>query len=288
MINLDNFILIIYLLPIFILLIVPIITIIIDKKTEKIVKKENLNIIDFKNNKEYYREILKKYSPFEISYIDEFEIDYIKDIVSTLLNLQLKNKISIEGNYITTLDEKENIDGLYKSEIYVLNKIKNGKVIINDYREILEIAKEEALLDGLIVRNKINIKEKITIKRTIITIILIILTIGFAIVYNSKFLIIYYFLFYILVSFIEFCNSIKEESYIYHKKRTYKRTNKGEVLNKKIEGLRNYIKEFSLLNEKEQKEIFLWEDYLIYSTIFGINNKIIDKLSNSIKLNNKR
>ena len=50
------------------------------KNAYNIVKNESMSKIDFVNTKEYYRDILKKYSIAELSYIDDFNIDYPKDI----------------------------------------------------------------------------------------------------------------------------------------------------------------------------------------------------------------
>ena len=54
-------------------------------------KKEPLKI-DFLKEKDYYREIITQYSSLELSYIDDYKIDYKKDLVATLLSLQLKKK----------------------------------------------------------------------------------------------------------------------------------------------------------------------------------------------------
>ena len=45
------------------------------QKGRKKALKESLSPIDFKNNKEYYRDILKEHSPSELSYIDNFELN---------------------------------------------------------------------------------------------------------------------------------------------------------------------------------------------------------------------
>ena len=97
-----------------------------EKGAKKKVIRESLSPIDFENNKEYYRDILNNHTSVELSYIDNFEIDYPKDIIATLLSLQLKNKIEINDNYINVINNDTN--ELHKSEIYILNNIKDGKV----------------------------------------------------------------------------------------------------------------------------------------------------------------
>ena len=63
-----------------------------------------------------------------------------------------------------------------------------------------------------------------------------------------------------------------------------KRTKKGRELNQKLEGLKNYLKDYSLMDEREAKEIELWEDYLIYSVMFGQNKKIIEEYEKHIEI----
>ena len=48
---------------------------------------------------------------------------------------------------------------------------------------------------------------------------------------------------------------------------------KDEV--RKLFGLRKYLKEFSLLDERGLKEATLWKDYMVYATLFGISKQVI-------------
>lgn len=43
-------------------------------------------------------------------------------------------------------------------------------------------------------------------------------------------------------------------------------------------GLANYMKDFSLLKEKEVPELVVWEKYLVYATAFGIADKVIEQM----------
>ncbi|MBQ6204578.1 MAG: DUF2207 domain-containing protein [Prevotella sp.] len=40
-------------------------------------------------------------------------------------------------------------------------------------------------------------------------------------------------------------------------------------------GLKKYLKEFSLLDERHVQEVALWKDYMIYATLFGIADQVI-------------
>ncbi len=42
-----------------------------------------------------------------------------------------------------------------------------------------------------------------------------------------------------------------------------------------VMGLKKYLIEFSLISEREIKEITIWQDYMVYATLFGIADKVI-------------
>jgi len=86
--------------------------------------KEKLDKIDFKNDN-YYREIISQYSPGVLSYIDDFKLDE-KDIVATLMSLELKHKIKITDNNIEIIDSNE--ENLDENEKYILVNIENNKL----------------------------------------------------------------------------------------------------------------------------------------------------------------
>ena len=44
---------------------------------------------------------------------------------------------------------------------------------------------------------------------------------------------------------------------------------------KQLYGLKKYLKDFSLLNERHVQEVWLWKDYMIYATLFGIADQVI-------------
>ena len=55
----------------------------------------------------------------------------------------------------------------------------------------------------------------------------------------------------------------------------YPPTDKGV---NEVFGLRKFLKEFTLLDERELKEVTLWKDYMIYATLFGIADKVIKEM----------
>ena len=55
-------------------------------------------------------------------------------------------------------------------------------------------------------------------------------------------------------------------------------TPKGVNEQEKWKALKNYMENFSLLNEREVPELVLWEKYLVYATAFGIADKVLEQL----------
>lgn len=55
-------------------------------------------------------------------------------------------------------------------------------------------------------------------------------------------------------------------------------TQKGEEERAQWKGLANYIKNYSLLNEKKIETLATWEKYLVYATTFGIAKKAIQEM----------
>lgn len=55
-------------------------------------------------------------------------------------------------------------------------------------------------------------------------------------------------------------------------------TQEGINYEEKWNGLKKYMENFSLLNERSVPELVLWEKYLVYATAFGIADKVIKQL----------
>lgn len=265
------------------------------KKNSNKVKKENLSEIDLKKYEGYYREILNKYTPAEIEYVDNLKCNETVSIVATLLKLELLGKIKINENNIEIIDTTT--DNLRKTEKYILESIKDGIVKIECSSYIESYAQEEGQEDELIKKFRFDVQKSKNKKKKIKKLIIILLILFVLCCYTAEpinnmeesslktSLIIttaviptlgmFYMIFVYPISRLIY-GAIKCNSYI--------RTENGEEVNKKIEGLKNYIAQYSFLEEKKKEELLLWEDYLIYSVIFGINTKIIEKISNLIKI----
>lgn len=240
-------------------------------------KIQKLTPYDFGIYKEYYRDIIQEYSPLVLSYIDNFKITE-EDIWVTLLKLQTKNYIEI--------DNKKNIRVL-KNSFYQLKETE--KYIIenktNNRKELIKIIEEEALTQGLLENIKFDEQEnKKKIKKLICMFVLsLIAMIVIVPIYSNIYsdMGILYFLINLLIYVVDFgvLYPILRIPYLILykcniKKTPFIRSKKGNEINKKLAGLRNYIKDYSMLDQKNMEALTLWEDYLIYSVMFGQNKKV--------------
>ncbi|MGI5948992.1 DUF2207 family protein [Peptoniphilus sp.] len=64
---------------------------------------------------------------------------------------------------------------------------------------------------------------------------------------------------------------------IFKREKTYE-TDVAYELKKKVFGFKKYLEDYSLLSEREVKEVSLWKDYLIWAAYFGIADKVYEQL----------
>lgn len=250
---------------------------------------ERIEKVDIKNDS-YYRDILPKYSPAVLSYVDDFKINK-EDIVATLLMLELKEKIKIKDESVVLLDDT--IEDLEENEKYILNKVKENTLKDINILEYVSIVREDALKKGLL-QEKQGIKKNIKRKIIINIILYLFVMIGFSIIPNFLIIasdnvamilgFILLLVFFALLVFMPYSTIV----YISHYKMLntldpYIRNDEGKMINLKLEGLRKYLVDFSKIEEKTKEQLVLWEEYLVYSVILGVNTKVIEEVYNKIK-----
>ena len=240
---------------------------------------ERLDESDFEKNKDYYRDIVNNYSISELNYIDKFKLDYSQAFTAKLLELQNKKVIELSNNTISILKEPNtDLDRRF------VNSIKNNKITMS-LKEYEDLIIRDAIHDELI--------ESTSGKSTFLKIaywlvgissfgmILLGLIINGIIIKNLDsnvkpymFGIIGLSIFFVFGLFFII---------IYHDKSRYvdsfKRTRKGQEINRKLDGLKLFLKDFSNIDSKQSEHLVLWDDYLIYSVMFNINKKIQEEYS---------
>lgn len=270
----------------------------------KRLRKENLSKNDFKFDKDYYSGILKEYSPIELSYLDNMRLIDLKNaIIATLLNLKLKNKIEITERGIKVLDKED--EKLSDNEKHILEHVSVGRVELVEDTLIEEYAHNELIERGLIQKVSGKKKKKNQIQDVIMTIldkvcaiVLMSFLIGSDITAytDNNFLIELYkvvstvliFLCVLSVATIPYLELTVIWRQHLRDVFSYERTEKGEEINLKLEGLKKYIADYGSFEEKEKEMLILWEEYLVYSVIFGVNNdKVYDDIAKFVVLTDK-
>ncbi len=219
-----------------------------------------------------------------MSYIDNFEIQPKNDIVASLLSLELNKKISLDDKIQINSDTRENISS---NEQYVLDCVKDGKITNFDENIFITKVKEDAIKNGLLKESKIewrNLKKVLLLCISSIILLIFICIILFNDLINNPTNIADWKLATLAFAILLIVNlpiSLAVYFYTYivkTKNNNYIRTKKGEELNEKLEGLQNYLKDFSIMHERDEKSLTLWQDYLIYSVIFEQNTNIIKNI----------
>lgn len=60
--------------------------------------------------------------------------------------------------------------------------------------------------------------------------------------------------------------------------KNYRRTAKGRELVNKAYALKNYLEDFTIIRERKEAELALWEYYLIYAVALGVNEDLDDEV----------
>ncbi len=190
-----------------------------------------------------------------------------------LLKLQQMKKIQIIDKKIQIINN--DTSDLKKTEKYIMQNISNGKVISFVNGDTYSYTKEDAIDDNLIKKRNFN-KKKNHILAAVIIFVLASFSLALAdtvpessILYTISIILFILLLFIVPLYFISF-----EFSYTPIE---YERTELGKDINQKLNGLKNYIKDFSNLKDADTDALVLWEDYLIYSVMFNINKDIYDE-----------
>lgn len=247
---------------------------------------------EVKQNYSYYRDILKEYSPSVLTYVDDFSIDYPKDLVATLMSLELKKKFKMDKK-IVILDATT--VGLSSNEIYVLSNITDGTVRKIDFNVFKKEVAKNALDSGLLevrhdwykdVINRLVFLVVFYAAVHILFALLLVFDFGFSESIFSIIPVLFIFLFQTLIKLFPVVAIIYLVVFTLNlRKYPYKKTEKGNEVHRKLEGLKNFLKDFGRLDEKtvSKEDLIIWEEYLIYSVIFNQNKKLVKNILSIIK-----
>ena len=241
--------------------------------------------IDFDNEMTYYRDVVEQYSILELAYLNHMTTLKDKDLAAALLGLELKKSIKFQDNKVININTNNR---LLTNETYLLGKISQGKLNIDNVKCLTKIVETDAANRGLIRKRTLKNKIKdiiIMFAKTSLYVAftgLLYLTLEVLLNYplDTINIIIILILGLITLGFFIFtcARGIYLISYIYHKINSYELTEKGKEIKFKLDGLKWYIKDFSNLHDNEKETLLLWEDYLIYSVMFGYNKVVMKEM----------
>lgn len=257
--------------------------------------KEKSDITDKKNDK-YYRNLLNEHSVAVLGYIKDFSTD-TNDLTATVLSLQLKNKIELKENKINVIDN--NTEDLDNNEIYILESLdKNIPIDLFTFsNKVLEDCHKNNLLEDK-GKSKKQLIKKVLLSILFIVIINIIsvvapvlmtilskdpssiLTMIFLIIIFGCFMLDFIAPFIIIPRIVVYNMASKSNPYI--------RSKKAQEVNEKLNGLENFLKDFSNIKERSKDEVNLWQDYLIYSILFNQNDDVSKDIMNTLLPKNNK
>lgn len=227
--------------------------------------------IDINFSKEYIRELNNEYPPAIVSLIYDKETEVYKDYTATILGLYIKKYINIidfKEEVSINKGENENLSNLLKHELYIYNCMideqKFDEYIFKQY--VLDDAQEKELLTIAKYRNTKYIK--IFLAGVLLIIALIILLIkaqsfllkSIIIIILSTILAIYC----VLPVALSQMNTTNDSNL----------TRKGKKELKKIKAFKNFIKDYTLIEEKDIEYIQILDEYIPYSLSLGTSPQV--------------
>lgn len=216
-----------------------------------------------KINLDYYRDIIKNYSPACMSFIYNGEINYDRDLMISFFYLKKNKYIEVNDNKIVLLNK--DYSNLSKDLQVILDYYgsflkENGKKTSEFKIKWSKAIIDESLLNGLIKCRTNTFIDKYSFLEGVIAIC------GFGLLLTKYFLISLFAFFIIFV-----INFFRKYTFF---KNQYPKTQKGYNLYVKLNGLKNYIADFTLLNDAEIKQLNVFDDYILYSIIFDDNTAL--------------
>ena len=214
-------------------------------------------------DKRYIRDLPNHCSPAICSLIHDLKIDVYKDYTATILYLCIKKYINLikDGKtYRLELVKDQDYSNLGQCEKYVLNVL-DSKTKFDENQFKNEIIKE--------AQGKELITDKRHSKTPKILLMLIVIIAALIITYNINIIV-----FYIIagltgmiaiVGWFAITLKIQNEALFDVTDTQYIRTKDGKEIALLLDGLKRYIKEYTLIKEKEIDYMQILEEYIPYA-----------------------
>lgn len=210
---------------------------------------------------EYYRDIMHEKSPLLMAYLYHKRIRQT-DMMAHLNYLHRKKIISINEGKIEVLKTPS-----YEEDIYILNHI-NMLDHISVEKDLKRIMKKKAQQDGYL---QTNITERIV--ALIFAILLLFHFFGDAI-----WLILFLLLCPIFLPItISLFATKSRKDILYYSKKGY------ETLSK-LKGLKKFLEDFGVMENKTSDDIILYEDYIVYGIILECSKSLVEDAKKDLNL----
>ncbi len=242
--------------------------------TQKLEEKIVIKNMDF----QYYRDILDEYSPTTLSFIlDGIEIR--KDFIASVIYLINKGyfkltddkkiertdksceKLPKDLKFLCSHEQDMIYIGTTKISEYIRQSEKMQARSNNLRIKWYDLALEEAVSKGLVNERSLGKFGKFSV----ILIYLFVFQSFYSFVLGKYVLLVFSIILALIIAIMTYWASDENK---------WVKTQKGFDLYTKVIGLRNYVNDYSLLSEREVKDVAIWEDYLIYSIIFNNFSKL--------------
>ena len=243
------------------------------------IKYRNKWILSRNNEKEIYvRDMNLEYSPAVLSYLVNNNIETKKDLPATILNLSVKNVIKLQEDdkgkiNIVDLKNTDLVDKLSVDEKYAYEMVTstiNAKKIV----EWKEKVREEYDKYKFSKKHKKSFARYLFGAYAITFVVLFIMQLVFSYcgdwekqgdMFISMIFVIFFTIWFLP---IVFCMTSKKQADF---KDTY--TIKGAIELNRWKKFAKFIKDFTLINQKDYESVVILGEYLSYSVALGLNNK---------------
>lgn len=224
-------------------------------------------------DKQYIRELPKKYTPAIASLVYDLKIDVYKDYTATILELYEKKYLNMKKENdvykFDAIDNGKNSKELNEHEQYVLRCITNKeKFDENEFKSlIIKDAQEKCLIAN---------KKESRIMRIVLIVLSYIAILIMAYLLNKKlFWILFEIMSAMILTIIIVIKAYKDGEDIKLSVNTlYKRTSKGKKVEKEVGALKKFIHDYTLIKDREIEYIKLLDEYIPYALSLDEANMI--------------
>ncbi len=238
------------------------------KDDDKKIQKEQFDSInaDYAEDLNHYDDVFDLGSPMITKYINNPTTNSMDEnvLVAGLVDLIRKKKVRVDGSFLVVIDNNVSLE----CEKFLLSKIKDGRFdmgVASSFYSDLGIYVAKDAVDKLNLLEKVKPKHKGHGKLIIVAIIFLILCAAFA--GEDSYWYDFCELAAIVLSFYGIYYAVSLSN--------LKPTKKGEILNRKIEGLKRYLlKNYEVLAQENDEE--LTNQYLLHLTAWGHNPKMVE------------